>query len=150
MELIDRFNQQIVTIVNLLCKPGERDTKVPGLNPKQIAEAVRSCYQEEPTEFMSYRLYDMGAYPEPAIFHKMAAGLEKPQQAIEPGKAKMGMGLMLHKLLPQTNCQKCGKRTCLAFAIDLGKGKLRLADCPALDQPDFAENRRALAKLLQS
>jgi tetrahydromethanopterin S-methyltransferase subunit A len=148
-ELIDRFNQQIVSIINLLCKPGERDTKLPGLNPKVVEEAVRSCYQENPTSFMDYTLYDMGAYPEPAILHKIAAKLSQPQQAVEPGKTKMGLGLVLHKLLPQTDCQKCGKKTCLAFAIDLAKGKFRLEDCPCLDQPEFAENRRALAKLLE-
>jgi tetrahydromethanopterin S-methyltransferase subunit A len=148
-ELIDRFNRQIVAIVNLLCRPGERDTKLPGLNPKVVEEAVRSCYQETPVAFMNYTLYDIGAYPEPAIFHKIAAKLSQPQQAVEPGKSKMSMGLVLHKLLPKTDCQKCGKKTCLAFAIDLAKGKCRLEDCPCLDQPEFAENRRALAKLLE-
>jgi tetrahydromethanopterin S-methyltransferase subunit A len=148
-ELIDRFNQQIVSIINLLCKPGERDIKVPGLNPKVIEEAVRGCYQEAPVVFMDYTLYDLGAHPEPAILHKIVAKLSQPQQAVEPGKSKMGMGLVLHKLLPQTDCQKCGKKTCLAFAIDLAKSKSRLEDCPCLDQPEFAENRKALAKLLE-
>jgi tetrahydromethanopterin S-methyltransferase subunit A len=148
-ELIDRFKLQIVVIVNLLCRPGEKDTQLPGLNPEVVEKAVRSCYQENPVEFMDYMLYDMGAYPKPAIFHKIAATLSQPQQAIEPGKSKMGMGLILHKLLPQTDCQKCGKKTCLAFAIDLAKGKCHLEDCPCLNQPEFAENRRALAKLLE-
>jgi tetrahydromethanopterin S-methyltransferase subunit A len=148
-ELIDRFNQQIVTVVNLLCRPGERDTSLPGLNPKAIEEAVRSCYQENPTPFMDYTLYDMGAYPEPAILHKIAAKLSRQQPAVEPGKSKMGLGLLLHKLLPQTDCQKCGKKTCLAFAIDLAKGKCHLKDCPYLEQPEFSENGRALAKLLE-
>ena len=147
-DLIDRFNQQIVSIINLLCKPGERDTKVPGLNPKVVEEAVRSCYQEAPVVFMGYTLYDIGAYPEPAILHKIAAKLNQTQQVVEPGKSKMSMGLVLHKLLPQTDCQKCGKRTCLAFAIDLAKGKCRLEDCPFLTQPESIENRKALAKLL--
>jgi tetrahydromethanopterin S-methyltransferase subunit A len=148
-ELADRFNQQIASIINLLCKPGERDVKVPGLNPKIIEEAVRSCYQEAPVVFMGYTLYDIGAYPEPAILHKIAAKLNQPQQSVEPGKSKISMGLVLHKLLPQTDCQKCGKKTCLAFAIDLAKGKYRLEDCPSLDQPEFTENRKALAKLLE-
>ena len=147
-ELIDRFNQQIVSIINLLCKPGERDIKVPGLNPKVIEEAVRSCYQENPVEFMGYSLYDVGAYPEPAIVHKIVAKLSQTQPAVEPGKSKVGLGLVLHKLLPQTDCQKCGKKTCLAFAIDLAKGKFHLEDCPHLNQPEFSENHRALAKLL--
>ena len=147
-ELTDRFNRQIVAIVNLLCRPGERDTKLPGLNPKVVEEAVRSCYQENPVVFMDYTLYDIGAYPEPAILHKIAAKLRPPQQAVEPGKSKMGLGLVLHKLLPQTDCQKCGKKTCLAFAIDLAKSKSHPEDCPYLNQSEFAENRRALAKLL--
>src|SRR4030043_779399 len=42
-ELIDRFNQQIVNIINLLCRPGEKDVRLPGLNPKVVEEAVRSC-----------------------------------------------------------------------------------------------------------
>jgi len=148
-ELIDRFNQQIVSIINLLCKPGERDTKVPGLNPKVLEEAVRSCYQETPVVFMGYRLYDMGACPEPAVLHKIVAKLNQPQQAVEPGKSKMSLGLVLYKLLPQTDCHKCGKKTCLAFAIDLAKGKSSLEDCPYLNQPESAENRRALSKLLE-
>lgn len=149
VELIARFREQIVTVVNLLCKPGERDLNAPGLNSKMIEKAVRSCYQENPVEFLNYTLYDTGAYPEPAILHKIVSKLEQPQQVAEPGKSKMGMGLTLHKLLPRTDCKKCGKQTCLAFAIDLAKGKLHLEDCPSLEQPEFAENRRALVKLLE-
>lgn len=148
-QLIDRFNQQIVTIINLLCKPGERDTQAPGLNPKVIEQAVRSCYQESPTPFMGYTLYDMGAYPEAPLFHKIASKLIQPQNSTEPGKSKMSMGLVLHKLLPKTDCHKCGRKTCLAFAIDLAKGKAQLEECSLLYEVEFAENRRALAKLLE-
>jgi tetrahydromethanopterin S-methyltransferase subunit A len=150
-ELVQRFNIQIVTIINLLCKPGETDLQAPGLNSKTIEQAVRACYQEEPTQFMGYTVYDIGAYPEPPIYHRIATKLEQPQahpEATQPGKAKMGLGLMLHKFLPQTDCRRCGKRTCLAFAIDLAKGKVGLDDCPYLSEPEFAENRRALKKLL--
>jgi len=44
LELIERFNQQIVSVINLLCQPGEKDTKVPGLSPEVIKKAVGSCY----------------------------------------------------------------------------------------------------------
>ena len=149
MELIEIFNRQILSIINLLCQSGERDTKVPGLNPKVIEKAVWSCYQEEPVLFMGYTLYDVGAYPEPAMCHKIVSRLKQPQQTIEPGKTKLDMGLVLHKFLPKTNCKKCGKRTCLAFAIDLAKGKCQIEECPFLDQPEFAADRQALAKLLE-
>ncbi|MFC1905455.1 (Fe-S)-binding protein [Chloroflexota bacterium] len=151
VELIERFRKQVVTVVNLLCKPGERDVAVPGLNSRVIEKAVWSCYQDALVEFMGYTLYDMGAYPEPAISHQIVSTLyaNQTQQAVEPGKSKMGMGLMLHKLLPKTDCKQCGRKTCLAFAIDIAKGKCSLADCPVIGQPEFAQDRQALEKLLE-
>jgi len=149
-ELIERFREKIASIVNLLCQPGERDITMPGLDPKVMEKAVRSCYQEEPVLFMGYRLHDIGAYSEPAISHRIASKLSQPQQDIlQPGKSKLAAGLVLHKLLPKTNCRKCGRRTCLAFAIELAKGRCRLEECPILDQPEFAADRQALAKLLE-
>lgn len=151
-ELVQRFREQIVTIINLLCKPGESNLQAPGLNPAVVAQAVRACYQEGPTQFMDYTVYDMGAYPEPPIYHKIVARLEQPQahpEATQPGKSSMSLGLVLHKFLPQTDCQKCGKRTCLAFAIDLAKGKASLDNCPFLSEPERAEDRRALTRLLE-
>jgi len=52
-------------------------------------------------------------------------------------------------LLPGTNCKKCGKPTCLAFAFDLAKKKMAVEDCPVLDQPESAAERAALVKLLE-
>lgn len=148
LELIDRFREQIVAVVNLLCEPGEKDLSVPGLNAKVIEKAVWSCFQENPVEFMGYTLYDVGAYSEMGIVHKIVSKLEQPLQ-MEPGKSRLSMGLTLHKLLPNTDCMKCGKKTCLAFAIDLAKGKCRIEDCPVLGQPEFNGDRHALAKLLE-
>ncbi|MEJ2738760.1 MAG: tetrahydromethanopterin S-methyltransferase subunit A [Dehalococcoidia bacterium] len=147
--LIDRFRKQIVTVVDLLCKPGEKDLNAPGLDPEVIGNAVKSCYQESPSVFREYTLHDIGAYPEPAMVHKISLKLNQPQQNPVSGGSKMVTGLMIHKLLPKTDCQKCGKRNCLSFAIDLGKGKCKLEDCPLLDSPEYAEDRRALVKLLE-
>jgi tetrahydromethanopterin S-methyltransferase subunit A len=150
LELIERFRDQIISVMNLLCQPGERDMSVSGLDPKVIEKAVWSCYQEAPVSFMAYKLYDIGAYPEPAICHKIAAKLGQPQQDImQPGKSRLAMGLVLLKFLPRTNCRECGRRTCLAFAIELGQRKCRLEECPILDQPEFAADKQALTKLLE-
>ena len=149
LEMMGRFNKQIVSIINLLCQPGESDVRTPGLSPKVIEKAVWSCYQENPVIFMGHTLYDMGAYPEPAIFHKIVSRLAQPQQSMEPGKTNLSMGFTLQRLLPGTNCKKCGKPTCLAFAIELVRGKVCLEDCPLLDQPEYAADRQALAKLLK-
>jgi len=43
----------------------------------------------------------------------------------------MGLtGLQIFKLLPNTNCKKCGQPTCLAFAMKLAQGKESLDKCP--------------------
>ena len=150
VELVERFRNQVTSIVNLLCQPGEKDTSVAGLDPKVIEKAVWSCYQEEPVPFMGHKLYDIGAYPEPAICHKIASKLSQPQQDIlQPGKSRLAMGLVLLKFLPKTNCRECGRRTCLAFAIELAQGKCRLEECPILEQPEFATDKQALTKLLE-
>ena len=39
-------------------------------------------------------------------------------------------GIEIFKLLPKTNCGKCGVPTCLAFAMSLAAGKAELAACP--------------------
>jgi tetrahydromethanopterin S-methyltransferase subunit A len=151
LELIDRFRKQIVTVINLLCKPGEKDLGVPGLSARIVEKTIWSCFQETPMEFMGYTLYDVGAYPEPPVIHQIVSKLtaEPSQQAVEPGKSKVGLGLTLHKFLPKTDCQKCGKKTCLAFAIDLAKKKCHLEDCPVLEQPEFVHDYEALIKLLE-
>jgi ArsR family metal-binding transcriptional regulator len=52
--------------------------------------------------------------------------------------------------LPKTNCRECGLPTCFAFAVALMKGQKRLKDCSALRKPEFAEDREALSRLLQT
>ena len=39
-------------------------------------------------------------------------------------------GLQIFKLLPNTNCKKCGYPTCLTFAMKLAAGKETLEKCP--------------------
>ena len=37
------------------------------------------------------------------------------------------------KLLPKTNCRKCNKPTCLAFAAAVFNGESQLTECPDID-----------------
>ncbi|MCP4455918.1 MAG: acetyl-CoA decarbonylase/synthase complex subunit gamma [Planctomycetes bacterium] len=39
-------------------------------------------------------------------------------------------GLSIFKLLPKTNCKKCGMPTCLAFAMQLAQKRAKLDSCP--------------------
>ena len=50
-------------------------------------------------------------------------------------------GLGIFKLLPKTNCKKCGMPTCLAFAMALAQKKVGLDKCPDASE----EARQALA-----
>jgi acetyl-CoA decarbonylase/synthase complex subunit gamma len=43
-------------------------------------------------------------------------------------------GLQIQKLLPGTNCKKCGLNTCLAFAMKLAAQKADLSDCPDVSE----------------
>ncbi|MCX5692790.1 MAG: acetyl-CoA decarbonylase/synthase complex subunit gamma [Candidatus Omnitrophica bacterium] len=43
-------------------------------------------------------------------------------------------GLDIYKLLPKTNCKKCGSPTCLAFAMKLAMKKASLDECPDVTQ----------------
>jgi tetrahydromethanopterin S-methyltransferase subunit A len=73
LESIERFRKQ-VTLVDLIAESGA----MIATDPEQVIQAVKCCYQESPTEFMSFRLYDTGAYPEPAICSKLTWRIEKP------------------------------------------------------------------------
>ncbi len=39
-------------------------------------------------------------------------------------------GIQIFKLLPKTNCKKCGFPTCLAFAMKLAQGGVEISACP--------------------
>ena len=48
-------------------------------------------------------------------------------------------GIEIYKLLPRTNCGKCGVPTCLAFAMQLAAGKSNLNACP-----DISDETKAI------
>ncbi len=54
-------------------------------------------------------------------------------------------GLDIYKLLPKTNCKKCGSPTCLAFAMKLAMKKASLDQCPDISE----EGKRALDQASQ-
>jgi tetrahydromethanopterin S-methyltransferase subunit A len=71
MEHIVRFRQQ-VRLINLL---NEGD-------PDLISRAVCSCYQEKPTPFQNYELWDPGAFPEAPLSGGLAWRVTRPH--LEP------------------------------------------------------------------
>lgn len=67
MEFIERFRRQIALI----------DLQFEG-NPDIFRKAVWSCYQEKPTEFQGYCLYDPGAYHEPSLSGRITWHVTQP------------------------------------------------------------------------
>ena len=74
------------------------------------------------------------------------------RQNIEPCYKK-GIELKyldVFKLLPGTNCGKCGQPTCLAFATKVVQQEASIAQCSPLFGEQFAEKRKKLLDMLQS
>ncbi len=69
LEAISRFREQL-TLIDLI---GETD-------PEVIMKGVWSCYQENPTPFKEYKLYDPGAYSNSAIFYTLTWKVKHPEE----------------------------------------------------------------------
>jgi acetyl-CoA decarbonylase/synthase complex subunit gamma len=54
-------------------------------------------------------------------------------------------GLQIYKLLPRTNCKKCGFPTCLAFAMKLAAKQAELSACPTVSDEAKAALEAAAA-----
>jgi len=57
--------------------------------------------------------------------------------------------LDLLKLLPGTNCKKCGEPTCLAFAVKLIQQEKDITQCSPLFSRNFEEKQKKLLELLR-
>lgn len=54
--------------------------------------------------------------------------------------------LEILKLLPKTNCRKCGQPTCMVFAAQAAEGGKGAVDCPELTPPAAEALERYLAR----
>jgi tetrahydromethanopterin S-methyltransferase subunit A len=66
-EYVERFRQQ-VTVIDLINEG----------SPDVLRQGVWSCYQETPTAFRNYELYDPGAYPKPPLSGKITWRVTNP------------------------------------------------------------------------
>ena len=71
---------------------------------------------------------------------------------IEPNYSKGEdlRALDIFKLLPGTNCKKCGELTCLAFAVRLVGQEIEVAKCTPLFSEEYQEKRKVLVELLHA
>ena len=56
--------------------------------------------------------------------------------------------MALFKLLQQTSFKQCGERTCFSFTLKLAASQKKLAGCPPLSEPQYAEKLAALEKII--
>lgn len=56
--------------------------------------------------------------------------------------------MKVYQLTPKTNCKKCGKSTCMAFAAELAKGMVQIEDCPPLTEAKYESQRKKLEEYL--
>jgi acetyl-CoA decarbonylase/synthase complex subunit gamma len=54
-------------------------------------------------------------------------------------------GLDIFKLLPKTNCKKCGNPTCMAFAMKVAQGGITIDKCPDISAEALAQLSEASA-----
>jgi ArsR family metal-binding transcriptional regulator len=55
------------------------------------------------------------------------------------GRKPLPKVLDIYKLLPRSNCRKCGFPTCMAFAVELRMDSMKLSLCPYLSERDFEQ-----------
>jgi len=57
--------------------------------------------------------------------------------------------LELYRLLPRTNCKKCGEASCFNFALKLAAGQIELEKCePLVAEVEYREQRAQIGSLL--
>jgi ArsR family metal-binding transcriptional regulator len=71
---------------------------------------------------------------------------------IEPDFSKGAdlKALDIFKLLPGTNCKKCGEPACLAFAVRLVGQEIEITKCIPLFSVEYQEKRKVLSELLHA
>jgi 4Fe-4S ferredoxin len=53
----------------------------------------------------------------------------------------------IYKLLPKTNCKKCGEQTCMAFATKLLNQERAVEECPLLEEPKYKKGGEELKEI---
>jgi ArsR family metal-binding transcriptional regulator len=56
--------------------------------------------------------------------------------------------MAIYKLLPKTNCKRCGEATCYIFALKLAASQKKLSDCSPLTEGQYAKNAAALEAVM--
>jgi len=85
-------------------------------------------------------------------FKNLVNGCYDKRDSIKPNYERRNrlMPLDVYKLLPATNCKKCGEPSCLAFAVKLVNNEKNIIVCVDIFSGEFAGKRKMLISLLKS
>ena len=84
---------------------------------------------------------------------KMANDLWETRAEIQPDTSTREnlQPLEIYRLLPRTNCKKCGESSCLNFALKLAAGQVELRSCdPICSEQECREQLEKLELLLKT
>ena len=140
------FNADISEVLPYVNATVEKAEFVPGIPVLVWKEASRR-YALRPTEIAISNIADREEAGE--VIRELVRRINAiwdDRQSIEPSYSTYERPKVLDvfKLLPRTNCRKCGVPTCMAFADMLIKEKKKLEDCPPLGEEEFAESAKSL------
>ena len=84
-------------------------------------------------------------------FRDLVNDTYKKKDSIKPDftRRKRLTALDVYKLLPRTNCKKCGELTCIAFAAKMASEEKNIMVCQELFSGKYNEKRDILIKTLQ-
>ncbi|MBI4830668.1 MAG: Fe-S cluster protein [Candidatus Lindowbacteria bacterium] len=113
-----------------------RDGKLIAIYPNQIGIA-RLRDEEEAKEVLEW-------------IRSIINSVAERKAAIKPSYRSVGevKPLDVFKLLPRTNCGKCGVATCMAFAATLAHGEAEPGKCSELQDEAMKEKRNQLLRIL--
>ena len=114
-----------------------KDGRLITLQPYQIA--VTKLNDEQEAEKIFHWLKELIN-----VTYEGRETLRPDYQGREPIKV-----LDIFKLLPGTNCRKCGEQTCIAFAAKLQQDEIPIEKCSPLFAEPFKEKREKLYSLLR-
>jgi len=137
----------LLPYLNAELGPGQYDPDVPFLRLKVGGRGITV----HPKLILVTKLRDQEEAAEVISWLKdTLRSVDRRRGEIGPSYKTIGKvsALDVLKLLPRTNCGRCGYSTCLAFAVAVAGGECGAEDCPPLSEPGFEERKGRLCGLL--
>jgi ArsR family metal-binding transcriptional regulator len=135
---VDADLSEVLPYINATVEKGEFLPGIPVLVWRERAHK----YALRPREISISNVLDRDEASEEArVIVEKINGIWENRADLEPSFSTWTRlkALEVFKLLPRTNCGECGIPACMAFAVEVSKGKKGPEDCPPLAGGEYAE-----------